>query len=332
LPVLSCAKLYNELAWAIPGMSLDDRALRRLKLSDLRTFHAVVQRGGMAKAATDLNISQPAVSKAIAALERTLGVRLLERHSQGVDPTMYGRALLKGGIAVFDELQQSVKEIGFLTDGKAGELRIGCTEPLAAGFVPQVIDTLSRRYPRVAFDVVAADPATLIQRELRQRHIELSINPIPGLNIGDDISAEILFDDRQVVMAGAHNKWTRRRDLQLGHLVDEPWLVPPRDSIIGLSIAESFRASGLELPRARVVTFSIPLCYQLLSRGRFLAMLPISMARLGAELPLKMLRVAIPGIPRPTAIMTLKKRTLSPLAQIFIEELRMLAMRLVPGK
>ena len=313
-------------------MSLDDRTLRRLKLSDLRIFHAVVQRGGMAKAAKDLNVSQPAVSKAIAALERTLGVRLLERHPQGVDPTMYGRALHKGGIAVFDELQQSVKEIGFLADATAGELRIGCTEPLAAGFVPEVIDALAKRYPRVRFDVVAADPARLMEHELRQRHIELSINPLPGLNIGGDINLEVLFDDRQIVMAGAQNKWVRRSNLQLTDLVDEPWLIPPPDSIIGLAIAQAFRSSGLELPHARVVTFSIPLCYQLLSRGRFLAMLPVSMARLGGELPLKILRVAIPGIKRPTAIMTLKKRTLSPLAQVFIQEARALARRLAASK
>jgi hypothetical protein len=76
--------------------------------------------------------------------------------------------------------------------------------------------------------------------------------------------------------------------------------------VIGLSIAEAFRASGVELPRPRSHIFHSPLCYQLLSRGRFLAMLPISLARLGAELPLKVLRVAIPGIHRPTAIMTLK--------------------------
>src|SRR4051794_25319319 len=54
------------------AVALDNRALRRLKLSDLRLLHAVVQWGGMAKAATHLNISQPAVSKAIAALEHTL--------------------------------------------------------------------------------------------------------------------------------------------------------------------------------------------------------------------------------------------------------------------
>ena len=78
-------------------MDPDDRISSRLKVSDLRLLHAVVQSGGMAKAAAQLNISQPAVSKAIAALERTLGVRLLDRNSRGVEATLYGRALLRRG-------------------------------------------------------------------------------------------------------------------------------------------------------------------------------------------------------------------------------------------
>lgn len=313
-------------------MDLDDRVLRRLKLSDLRLFHAVVQWGGMAKAAAHLNISQPAVSKAIAALEHTLGVRLLERNPQGVEPTMYGRALLKGGIAVFDELKQSVKQIEFLADPTAGELRIGCTEPLAAGFVPTVIDRLSRQYPRVGFHVVTADPATLTERELRQRDIELAIAPTPGLNLGADIAVEILFDDRQVVMADAQSKWVRGRNMRLADLIHEPWILPPPNSIIGFSIVEVFRASGVEPPRTQVVSFSIPLCHHLLASGRFLIMLPVSMARLGKHLHLKILEVGIPGIPRPTGIMTLRKRTLSPLAQLFIDAVRKLAKPLAKEK
>jgi DNA-binding transcriptional LysR family regulator len=309
-----------------------DRALRRLKLSDLRLFHAVVQWGGMAKAAAHLNISQPAVSKAIAALEHTLGVRLLERNPQGVEPTVYGRALLKGGIAVFDELKQSVKQIGFLADPTVGELRIACTEPLAAGFVPAVVEQLSRQYPRVCFHVVTADPATITERELRQRNIELAIAPTPGLNLGADIDVELLFDDRQVVMTDARSKWVRRRNICLADLIHEPWLLPPPDSIIGLSILEAFRANGLEPPRTQVVSFSIPLHHHLLASGRFFIMLPISMARFGKHLHLKILNVGMSGIPRPTGIMTLKKRTLSPLAQLFIDAVRKLAKPLAKEK
>jgi hypothetical protein len=57
------------------------------------------------------------------------GVRLLDRSPQGIEPTIYGRALLKCGTAVFDDLQQGVKEIEFLADPSAGELSIGCSEP-----------------------------------------------------------------------------------------------------------------------------------------------------------------------------------------------------------
>jgi DNA-binding transcriptional LysR family regulator len=306
-------------------VDLDDRVLRRLKLSDLRLFQAVVQWGGMAKAAAHLNLSQPAVSKAIAALENTLGVRLLERNPQGVEPTIYGRALLQGGIRVFDELKQSVRQIEFLSDPTVGELRIGCSEPLAAGFVPTVINGLLRQYPRVAFHVVTGDPLTLIERGLRQRHIDLAIAPTPGLHLDADIDAEILFDDRQVVMTAARSKWARRRRIRLADLVHEPWMVPPADSIIGASIVEAFRASGLPPPHAQMVSFSIPLCHHLLAGGSFFAMLPMSMARLGKHLSLKVLPVEFAGIPRPTGVLVLKNRTLSPIAKLFIEHAREVA-------
>jgi DNA-binding transcriptional LysR family regulator len=108
----------------------------------------------MAKAAERLAISNPVVSKTIADLERALGVRLLERSRQGVEPTLYGRAVLKHGLAAFDELRQCVKEIEFLTDPTTGEVRIGSIIPLAAGFASTIIDRLSRRYPRIAFQLV----------------------------------------------------------------------------------------------------------------------------------------------------------------------------------
>jgi DNA-binding transcriptional LysR family regulator len=310
-------------------MDLDDHLLRRLKLSDLRLFHAVVQCGGMAKAAARLNISQPAVSKAIAALEHGLGVRLLDRNPQGVEPTVYGKALLQGGVAVFDEIKQSVKQIRFLADPAAGELRIGSTEAGAAGFVPAVIDRLSRQYPRVVFHVVTADPATLANRELGQRNVELAVGAVPESLIGAAIQSEILFDDRHVVMAGPHNKWVRRRNIGLADLVAEPWILPPPDSIMGVHIRNAFAAEGLEPPCSQVVSFSVPLCHHLVAAGRFLTMQPVVMARLGKHLPLKRLDVRFAGISRPIGVMTLRNRTLSPLAHLFIACAREMAESLV---
>jgi DNA-binding transcriptional LysR family regulator len=96
-----------------------------MKLRDLHILMAVAQAGSMNKAAVVLNMTQPAVSRSIAELERALGVSLLDRNAQGVSPTAYGRALLDGGTAVFDDLHQAVKNIEFLADPAAGEVRIG---------------------------------------------------------------------------------------------------------------------------------------------------------------------------------------------------------------
>lgn len=101
---------------------------RRLKLRDLDTLMTVVSTGGMHKAAEQLHVSQPAVSKAIADLELTLGVRLLERSRQGIEVTRYGEALLKRATSMFDELQQSARELEHLADPQGGELSYGCGE------------------------------------------------------------------------------------------------------------------------------------------------------------------------------------------------------------
>src|SRR5262249_25672884 len=97
-------------------MEWDDLAARRLSTRELRIFLAVTHSGSMAKAAKTIGTAQPAISKAIADMEVTLGVRLLDRGPQGVAPTQYGRALIKCGIAVFNELKQGIDEIGFLAD------------------------------------------------------------------------------------------------------------------------------------------------------------------------------------------------------------------------
>jgi DNA-binding transcriptional LysR family regulator len=86
---------------------------RRLKLRHLNVLQAVAQWGNMARAAEHLAISQPAVSKSIADLENMLGMRLLDRGPQGVEPTLYGRALLKRSMAIFNDLRTSVNELEF---------------------------------------------------------------------------------------------------------------------------------------------------------------------------------------------------------------------------
>src|SRR5262245_59257059 len=154
-------------------MELSDRIGRRMKLQDLHVLLTVVQAGSMGKAAERLNTSQPNISRSIAELEHTFGVRLLDRHRQGVKPTEYGRALLDCSAAVFDDLRQGVRNIEFLADPTSGEVRIGIS-PLATRFVSAVIERLSRQYPRIVFHVVATE-TDILRRELSERNVDLLI-------------------------------------------------------------------------------------------------------------------------------------------------------------
>ena len=137
-----------------------ERIARRLKLHDMRVLIAVVQSGSMHKAAERLRTSQPAISRTIADLEHAVGVRLLERSPHGIQPTQYGRVLVKRGVATFDELRQGVKDIKFLADPSTGELRLACSDAMAAGPVLAVIEQLTWQHPRLVFHVATGAAAT----------------------------------------------------------------------------------------------------------------------------------------------------------------------------
>jgi DNA-binding transcriptional LysR family regulator len=173
--------------------------------------------------------------------------------------------------------------------------------------------------------------------DLRERNVDLLFGRVVELN-EDDMNAEVLFEDRLYVVADAANPWTRRRKLALKDLVREPWALPPPDSFVGGLIADAFRASGLAVPHIAVAGYSTPLQGALVGTGRFLTILPGSFLRFsGKRLELKVLPVELPVPPRPVGIVTLKNRTVSPLATLFIECARNLskplaAMAKGPGR
>lgn len=233
---------------------------------------------------------------------------------------MYGHALLKGGVAVFDELQQSIKRIEFLADPTAGEARIGTVEFLAGGLVFAAIDQLTRKYPRAAFHVSVTDGSPSLLHELRERKVEVALGRISTPFDDNDFDTQFLFDERLYVVTGIQSHWARRRKIRLAELIDEPWSLPPPDSIAGLLIADFFRANGLDVPRARVTSFSIQLHNSMLASGRVLAMIPGSFLHYSANrTSIKVLPVELQTEPRPVAVITLRNRTISPVAQLFID-------------
>jgi DNA-binding transcriptional LysR family regulator len=150
------------------------------------------------------------------------------------------------------------------------------------------------------------------------------IEPIPD----DRLITEILFHEPHVVVTGSSSPLLRRRNLRLKDLVDEPWMFPPPDSPFGSVTREAFRAEGLDPPRA-VVTSLLPLRGSLLSTGRFLTMVPQIVSDFVADKrTFRRLALSLPQTSRPVGIVTVRNRSLSAPAELFIDHARKLAASL----
>ena len=302
---------------------------RRVKLRDLHILATVAEKGSMAKAASHLSMSQPAVSESIASLEAALRVRLLDRSSRGAEPTRYAQALLARSRVAFDELRQGMRDIEFLADPTAGEVRVASGDTLAAGIMPAVIDQLSRRHPRIVVRVIQTSAETLDFRELRERTVDLALARIAASFADPEIHVERLFEDPHRVVVGARSPWARRRGVTLADLAGEPWIFAS-NQVIREMMGEAFAACGLPLPQERVSSSSILLRNHLLATGRFLTVLPVSVLRYNAkQWSLKALPIDLGVKPRSVAMLTLRNRTPGAVTRLFMEHVRSVAARQV---
>jgi DNA-binding transcriptional LysR family regulator len=119
----------------------------------------------------------------------------------------------------------------------------------------------------------------------------------------------------------------RRRKIKLAETQNEPWTLPPSDSFGHTLIAQAFRVNGLDPPHAVATAVSRSMRNRLLATGRFLTMVP-GFSVFPHQYPfLRELPIELPDTRAPVTVVTLKNRTLSPLATLFLDTLRDVAMR-----
>ncbi len=238
--------------------------------------------------------------------------------------------MLKRSITVFDELKQSVRDIEFLADPTTGTLNIGSPESITATVLPQLIEHFCKMNPKVAVHVHDVPSPAIKNPGLRDRKYDLVLVrlglPRQDDHLTEDLNLEILFDDPLMIAAGPRNRWARRNTVELAELVDERWILTPADTWNYIGVAEAFGAKGLEMPKVSLMGFSLHVVSHFVANGSFLTAYPRSVTRVGS---LKALRVNMPLRPWPVVIATLKNRTLSPVADLFIECAREVAKTIV---
>lgn len=300
----------------------DSQLGRRLKLRHLQVFFAVVDRGTMAKAAAQLGITAPSVSEVIADLEHALGVKLFDRSHQGVEPNLYGKALLKRGLVAFDELKQGIRDIEFLADPTVGQLRLICDESMSAATLPLIIQRFLQQFPSVVVDVESFDLRSYVEK-IRDRNCDLVLTRRPQPDLQNDplkeLKIDILFDDDLVVAVGAQNPLALRKRVEIADLAGMQWILTAPGTWNYEIVAALFRSQGLKMPRVSVNTLSVYLRTNLLATGGFVTAFPRSVLLLHAQrFGLKQLPLKLPVRPWPVSLLTLKHRTLSPVVQRFI--------------
>jgi DNA-binding transcriptional LysR family regulator len=304
-------------------MQWERRLGRRLRLRDLSVFFTVAECRGIGKAAEQLGVSTPSVSEAIADLEHALGARLFDRNAKGVTLTSHGEVVLQRGRAAFDELRGAVQEIEALADPEAGDVRVGCSESLAA-LLGLIIEEMAERYPNIRFSVQQVRWPSTDFPELRDRTVDLVLSRNAHLERGgranSDLNVDLLLNDPFSIVVGRKSKWGRRSKVDLADLADARWILTPLDVIAGRLVAESFAERGLPVPTPYVATSSIFLRSYLASAGDFVVALPRSVLLKSADLyGLKELPIKLSSKVFPVSAVTLKNRTLPPAVRTFIK-------------
>ena len=313
---------HRVIARRVSAMKWTDRIGRRLKLHDLHILMTVAESGSMGKAAKALGISQPSVTKAISDIEHTIGVRLLDRLAEGAVLTVYGQALVIRGISAFDELSQAFRDIDILSDPTAGQVTIGCPEAIASGVLGAVLARFCVQFPRVIVNVEAANNITHEYQMLRERKVDLLLGSITRPFVEEDLDAQVLYEDRPYITAGATNRLALRRRVEVAELLEQQWILPG-ESILRSVLEEALEARGFALPRIGVKSYSVQQRITLLATGRFVSADSRSVLRYNsAASSVILLPVDLPIRSWPVAIVTLKGRTINPVVQTFIDYVR----------
>lgn len=152
-------------------------------LSQYRIFYEVARCGNISRAAKELYISQPAISKAIGKLEESLGTRLFLRNSRGVQLTPEGNVLFQHVAAAFDSLSRGEKELKRIHDFHIGQLKIGVSNTLCKYVLLPYLKSFVEKYPHVNITIESQSTAHTLEM-LEARKIDIGLVAEPRARIG----------------------------------------------------------------------------------------------------------------------------------------------------
>jgi DNA-binding transcriptional LysR family regulator len=216
---------------------------------DLAYFLTVASTGTLARAAEQLGISQPAVTKAIQRLERKVGVVLVERTARGSVLTEAGKIFHTRVLGVSMQLDSALQEARDIGGGHAGLLRLGATPATTRFALRSLFPALLVERPAARVNVTTAFSDALLDA-IDRREVELAVCPLPD-TLDSSMTREVLYDDYYNLMVSTAHPLAERESVTLEDLVDCAWAASSRQEFARVQIEQAFAKHGY--PRMRIV-------------------------------------------------------------------------------
>jgi DNA-binding transcriptional LysR family regulator len=239
----------------------------------ISAFMAIVTHGSLGRAAETLHITQPALSRIIKRLEEQVGAALFERNSKGMALTPIGEALLPRATLLQREAAHAMEEINSMRGLAKGTIKVGSIGSVASSILPQAIDRVLTRWPKLRVEVIEGVWDRLADA-LVKYEIDIALNvSIPDT---DEICAitDCSWHDNSYVVAAVDHPLRRQAGLKLADTLDHRWATMPRGTEPFEHMRKVFTAHGLGLPNVLVETRSIVVLKGLVTRAGFLSWMP----------------------------------------------------------
>lgn len=321
LPTLG--RWYKHMTYQTGAEDLPlEHLLKRLAFRHLRLVIKVAEERNLVGAAKRLNMTQPAVTKALREIESMLGVDLFERTNRGVVPTIYGEALVAHARLVLTDLSRAAEEITDLRDGTGGRVAVGTLLAASATLLPDAIVKLKQERPKLAISIKEGTNDLLLSG-LRQGELDLVLGRLPQLWDCEGLEQETLFQDAGCVVVRAGHPLVGRNDLGLHDLLTLDWILPRQQTTLRRQIDLAFFDEGLAPPSNAVESVSLLTNRALIFDAGYVSVWPWQVAQRELQTGrIAILPVRLRPTEGPVGITTRLGGRLSPAAKMLVTMLR----------
>lgn len=254
---------------------LSSRLVSRVRFSQLLLLVRVNESGSLRRAATVLNLTQPALSRSLKELEAAFGFLVFKRTKSGLVATREGQVAIKGAAFLLEELDH-IRIEALRADEAQSIIRIGALPFVSESYLPGVLASLAKNVPPVRAELRDGGVVSLLD-SLEQGQLDAILSGGPDVHRSlHGFKYESLFRAEFVVLAKADNPFTQRRAVLWKELAEERWVLPAKGAILRRTIDDWFTRNGLLPPKPVLESETPSVNIRMAAAGVGLTLVPVA--------------------------------------------------------